>query len=155
MNNQMPSLDLMYELVKDNYERVSRWADSLDNKVIGLFGLTTILIGAVTAVTASSIVWNAHIIPLCVAIVAFIVSSCFALRCFQTRQFMLGYDPGVLLEDYASLQPNEAKYWVMKHDAYNYEHNRQLINEKADALRWAILAAAIEVIALVIWMVVC
>jgi hypothetical protein len=67
---------------------------------------------------------------------------------------MLGYDPGILLDEYASLKPDEAKYWVMKHDGQNWEQNRKLINNKAETLRWAIVAAATEVVALIVWLAV-
>jgi hypothetical protein len=154
MNNNWPSLDVIYELTKGNYQMVTQWADSLDNKVVGLFGLSTVVIGVVTAFTATSIAWDVRIIPLCIAITAFVVSSCFALKSYQSREFMLGYNPGVLLEDYASLQPEETRYLIMKYDGQNWEHNRQLLNNKADALRWAIVATGVEVTASVIWLLV-
>lgn len=154
MNQQWPSLDLIYELTKRNYQTVAQWADSLDNKVVGLFGLSAVVVGVVTAVTAASIAWDVRIIPFCMAIAAFVVGSCFALKSYQSREFMLGYDPGVLLEDYAPLEPDEAKYLIMKYDGQNWEHNRQLLNDKADALRWAIIATAFELTALVIWLLV-
>lgn len=153
MNIQRPSLDLMYDLTKDNYHMIAEWADSLDNKVIGLFGLMTVLISVVTALTASSITWDLRVAPLGIAFIAFISGISFALRSFQTRQFIFGYDPGILVEHYTSLQPDEAKYWIMRHDGHNWKHNARVINDKADALRWAIVSSAVEVTTLIVWLI--
>jgi hypothetical protein len=154
MDIDRPSMDLVYELAKGHYQMIAQWADSLDNKVIGLFGLTTIIIGVITAFTAKNITLDWSITPLCVGTLAFIANVYFALKSFQTREFMIGYDPGILLEQYSSLKTDDVKYWIMKHDGENWERNRKLINDKADALRWAVVAAAAEVIALVAWLVV-
>jgi hypothetical protein len=154
MDTERPSMDLVYDLAKGHYQMIAQWADSLDNKVVGLFSLSTIIIGVITAFTAKNIAWDWRVIPLCVGALAFVVNVCYALKSFQTREFILGYDPGVLLEEYSSLKPDEAKYWIMKHDGQNWEGNRKLINDKADALRWSIVATAIEVVALLFWLVV-
>ncbi len=154
MDTERPSIDLVFDLAKGHYQMIAQWADSLDNKVVGLFSLTTIIIGVITAFTAKNIAWDWRVIPLCVGALAFVASVCFALKSFQNREFMLGYDPGVLLEEYAPLKSDEVKYWIMKHDGQNWEQNRKLINDKADALRWAIVAAATEVVALTVWLAV-
>lgn len=154
MDTERPSIDLVFDLAKGHYQMVAQWADSLDNKVVGLFSLTTIIIAAITGFTAKNITLDWRVIPFGVGAIAFVASVCFALKSFQTREFMLGYDPGVLLEQYAPLRSDEVKYWIMKHDGQNWEGNRKLINDKADALRWAIVAATIEMVALTAWLVV-
>lgn len=154
MKPDRPSLDTLFELSRGHYETVAKWADSIDNKSVGLFGLMTFLIGAITAFNRNQIAWDWTIVPLLIAAAAFCLALVFVLTSFQTRQFILGYHPGVLLEDYAEYTPAEAKYWIMKHDGQNWEHNRQVLNDKADMLRLAILATGFEVAALVVWLIV-
>ena len=154
MQTNRPSIDLVYDLAQGHYQTIAQWADSLDNKVVGLFSLSTIIITVITGFTAKSIALDWHVTPLCIGALAFLTHVVLALKSYQARDFMLGYDPAVLLEQYAALEVDKAKYWIMKYDGQNWEHNRQVINAKADSLRWAIVFAAIEVVALLVWLAV-
>jgi len=159
-----PSIDIIYEMVKDQHTLISAWSDSLDNKVIGLFGLTTLILGAVTALNkayfASPILKEGHVTldwslaPLVIAALSFIISSIFCLKTFQTKGYSLGVDPRILLEDYASFTPDESKHWLVKFDGEHWEQNLKALNEKASSLRIAIIAATVEIIALVAWIIV-
>jgi hypothetical protein len=152
--SQFPSIDLIYDMVKEQHEFISDWADSLDNKVAALFGLTTILIGAFTALNKGEISYGWTFVPLGIAALSFVVSSVCAFLSFQPRKLFFGLNPTILLDDYASEVDEETKYSLVKFDGDHWEQNCESINDKASWLNRAIIAAVFEMIALVAWIIV-
>ena len=151
--DKMPSIDLVYDMINDQHKLISDWCDSLDNKVVGLFGVTTLFIGIITTVNKGNLALNWQLIPFVVAVIAFAVSCLFSFRSFQTRRFYIGLDPRILLADYASRQPEDAKYYLVNYDGQYWEQNLEAVNKKACSLRVAIFAGAVEIIALIVWVV--
>ena len=150
---KLPSIDLIYEMMIDQHKLISDWCDALDNKVIGLFGITTLFIGIITTLNKSNLGLNWSLVAFAVAIVAFVLSSCYSFRSFLTRRFSLGLDPRVLLRDYAILQPQETKQHLIEFDSQHWEQNVEVLNEKSHALHIAIIWGAIEIIALIFWVI--
>lgn len=153
-NQKESSIDLIYEMMKEQHSLLSSWSDSLDNKVISLFSLTALIIGAITALNKGQITTDWHLVPLVISTLSFVVSSLFCLKAYQTKKLSLGLDIKILLEQYVLSSPIELKYWLIKFDGEHNKNNIKTMNVKADSVNIAITAGAIEIISLVVWIII-
>ena len=78
----------------------------------------------------------------------------FSWHGFKTRTYIMGNNPRKLLQQYASLEPDSTKRYLLKFWGENFEHNLSILHRKAFALRWAIRFAGIEVLLLLIWLII-
>ena len=123
MANDFPSIDLCYQISRNQTEILSKWTDSIDNKTIALFGTSTLLIGIISAFQAERLSLDLKIIPFMIAVLSFMISAYFAWHSFRLRTFLILYDPQILLDDYAPREPADAKEWLLKNDSENFERN--------------------------------
>lgn len=153
MENDFPSIDLCYQISRNQNEIFSKWTDSLDNKTIAVFSTSTLLIGIISAFQAERLSLDLRIIPFIIAMISFLIGVYFAWQSLRIRTFMILYNPQILLDDYAPKEPSDAKEWLLKYDSANFEHNHQVIDNKANSLDKAIVFMGVELVALVIWLI--
>lgn len=150
MKQNLPSLDLAYEASKGHYEMVAKWNDSLDNKIIAVFSVASLLIGILAAFKSVQAISSPTFY---LAAVFFIVTASLCWKGFKPKTFMMGNNPKKLLEQYAPLNTNDAKWYLLKYSGENYEHNLSILRQKSSALKWAVSTAGIEVMLLLIWLI--
>lgn len=153
MKQDLPSLDLAYEASKGHYEMVARWVDSIDNKIIAVFSVASLLIGILATFKGVSPEWHFTFIIFCLATAFFIATATFCWKGFRTRTFIMGNNPRKLLEQYAPLNPDETKRYLLKYWGENYEYNLTVLRQKSSALKWAIPSAGVEVLLLLCWLI--
>ena len=150
---QLPSLDLVFELTKDHYAFVGKWADSLDNKAISIFSIGALLIGVITAIETPKIMCGLQMLFFILAVLAFVTTATFAWKALEVRGYISTLNPNVLLKEYASLNVSTAKYYLVEHTANNFEYNKAILDNKAKNLHISMIFVGIEIISLVIWLV--
>lgn len=148
------SIDLIYDMILEQHKKISSWSDSLDNKIIGLFSLTVVIVGTITALNSGQLTADWHVVPLVISVFSFIVSSLLCLKAYQTKKFSLGLDTKILFEDYVKHPPSVTKYLLIKHDTKHSNKDIKTINDKANLLNLAILAGAFEIVSLIIWIII-
>jgi hypothetical protein len=153
-NRKLPSLDLVFELSKSQEELVWKSAESNDSKVIALFSISSLVLGAVLALQPEHLELDLKLIPFAIALLSFVLTVYFSFRSFQVRTFILGHHPSTLLDQYASMETDEAKRQLIKYYGDNFDFNSQVLGEKATYLSWAIVTSALEVIGLAVWLLV-
>ena len=148
VNNE--TVKLAYEEAKSLQPFMSSWSDAVDAKVIAVFGIASVLIGAIPAIAGTPdstwewLLW----LP---AALFWAGAGWFSIQAFLTLDFRVGPVPGKLLEpEWAELSPEEYRFYRMRDMAKDYSHNRKQINRKAVALWWSIAFVAAESLALVL-----
>ena len=149
----LPSLDLIFELTRDHYEVIGKWADSLDNKAISIFSVGALLIGVITAIETPTLMCTWQAVLFILAVVSFITTSIFAWKAFRVRGYIATLDPDVLFKEYATRNVSCAKYYLVEYAAKNYKYNKAILEKKAKHVHISMIFVGIEIIALVIWVV--
>ncbi len=129
MRQNMPSLDLAYEASKGHYEMVSKWIDSIDNKIIAVFSVASLFIGILATFKDVTPAFSSTFILFCLATASFIAIAYFCWNGFRTRTFIMGNNPKKLLEQYASRNPDDTKRYLLKYWGENFEHNLSILHK--------------------------
>jgi len=146
-----PSMNIFYEWGRTAPEQLSKVADALDTKIIGIFA-TACLIISVTAALAKQICLNVSSIPFAVALVCFAIILIRSLLVLRGRRFFVANDPHILKEDYWVLQPNEAREEYWNYIEQNFDVNYSLVHVKGQVLQWIVPLLGVEVISLIVWL---
>jgi len=154
MTNDLPSLDLAFDVSKGHYEMVAKWIDSIDNKIVAVFSVASLLIGLLATFRGVTPEYSFTFMLFCLATASFIVTGGFCWHGFRTRTFIMGNNPKKLLEQYALRSPNYTKRYLLKYWGENFEHNLCILRQKAVALKWAIRFAGVEVLLLLAWLII-
>ncbi len=149
----LPSLDLVYELTKSNYELISRWSDALDNKLVATFGVGTLIIGIVTTIGAPITKIDISFILFVLAVIAFICTVISVWKGYKVNKYYAALNPKTLLEQFAVLTDYDAKYWLTKYSCKHYAYNKAIVDNKSRYLNITIISVSIEVILLLSWII--
>jgi len=145
------SRDLTYEWGRTAPEQLSKVADSLDTKILGVFSVACIIISVITAI-ANKIQLDMGLIPFIIAFTSFIVILVKSLLVIRPQWFFVADSPKILREDFWKLEPEEAKKKYWEHLESDFEANYDKVNIKGRTLHWTIILLATETIALVVWL---
>jgi len=150
--NKHPSRDLTYEWGRTAPEQLSKVADALDAKIIGVFSIACIIISVTTALT-NKIQYDVSLIPFAVALISFIIILKKSVRVISPQPFFVADSPKVLREAFWKLEPEEAKeeYWGHLENAFAANYDK--VTVKGHTLSLTIKLLAIETISLVVWLV--
>ena len=144
------TVEMMYEETTSSGSFMATWADAVDAKVIAIFSVASLLIGAIPAIggiKASGWEWT----PWIVAAFGWFGAGWFCIGAFRTRSFRVGPDPSKLLnEAWTHLTPDAYRSYRVRDLAKDWLSNWEAINAKAEAMAWAIPMVAIEATALVV-----
>lgn len=144
------TMEIMFDEARQGQAFLSQWADAIDAKVLGVFGAASVLIGAIPAiggVKAHGWEWT----PWVVAGIAWAIASILCWMAYGTRSYLLGPDPSTILnESWTSLAPNSYRFYRIRDMGKAWSNNQEVINEKAEALGWALPFVAIETGALLV-----
>ena len=148
---EYPSMEITYEWGRAAPEQLSKEADALDTKIIGLFAAASIIIGVV-ATLAKEFRLNWTLLPFAVAGISFLVIFVRSMWVLRAYQFLVADDPKILREDWWILEPYQVKqkYWASIERAF--AKNYKAVNAKGRALQLIVPLLALEVISLIVWL---
>jgi len=149
--NKYPSRDLTYEWGRTAPEELSKVADALDTKIIGVLSIACIIISVTTAL-ADKIQLGVSLIPFIIAFISFIVILIKSLRVIKPQNFYVADSPKILREDFWKLEPEEAKREYWEHLENDFEANQEKVKIKGHTLSWTVKLLAIETILLIVWL---
>ena len=149
--NKYASRDLMYEWGRTAPEQLSKVADALDTKILGVFSIACIIISVTIALT-NKIQLGMSLIPFIIAIISFIIILIKSVRVIRPQSFYVADSPKVLREDFWKLEPEEAKEKYWEHLENAFEENHHKVKVKGRTLSWTVPLLAIETISLVVWL---
>jgi hypothetical protein len=143
---ELPSLDLVHEEVKDRLDVQLRQIDALDSKSGNMLFISSIVIGIGAAAQAalmgqagSALVLLVFSIP----IVLYLLAMFFALRSWVVRPYFRDPEPRPLRDYYLSKESDFTKRRIITHFISSYEWNKMVIKKKVRELRismWFFLA---------------
>ena len=146
-----PSRDLTYEWGRMAPEQLTKEADSLDTKIIGIFATACIIIGVTTAL-AEKVRLDATLIPFVLAFISFIAILLRSLWVIRPQWLFVSDSPLILREDYWELEPEETKEKYWKYVEKDFNSNYKIVKSKGRALSCTVPLLAIETISLVVWL---
>jgi len=136
---------LAYEHAREMQRTVEAWIDSLDNKVVAVFGVASGVISLVTSLaglppgTWGRGLWAG-------ALGAWLVSALYCRKAFKPNDFRLDPDARVLLDQkWLSLKPQQFLLDRLNNMGVSVGHNQTALKGKAEALRLALGWAVVEV----------
>jgi hypothetical protein len=149
--NKYPSRDLTYEWGRTAPEQLSKVADTLDAKILGVFSVACIIISVITAL-ANKIQLSVGLIPFIIAFISFIIILVKSLLVIRPQRFFVADSPKILREDFWKLEPEEAKKRYWEHLENDFEANYEKVKTKGHTLSWTTKLLAIETISLIVWL---
>jgi len=139
---------LAYEAARGTRETMSKWADSLDSKLVAVLGGGAVLLTVVPSLqppsphTLSLLFW-------CLAIVCWLFSVGFGVYGYHPKPLRVGPSPRALLgEDWLRLPAYQFHLYQLSVLAATYDHNFTTVERKGWALGRALLLTGAEVVSL-------
>jgi len=150
-NNSQPikrdTLDFIFEYTKNASEVQLKDVESLDNKVIQILSISSIIIGLIAFAIGRSNINYLALMPLVIALLAYIALVISAFIHLKARGFRRSIQADVLWENYWQDDIEEIKHSLVDDIGKAYAHNKRMIDKKARILLYVTIFAAIEVIA--------
>jgi hypothetical protein len=139
------TLDLIFDVTQHGPPNQFREMEALDAKLVQVFGAASIVIGlaGVAGVGRSNIV----IFFLVMAVIAYIAAAAAALWGMRMARTRRPYHSDSLLKDFWQSSAQEVKYALAYELPSIHSHNETIIESKANAARIAMIATALEVVA--------
>ncbi len=139
------TLDFIYEHVRDAPAQQRQTRDSLDTKMVQIFGAASIVIGLV-GVSSGELDGGGMVDALLIAAVtAYVATALITFYGVQVRRFRRSVQADELWNRYWWRKPDEAKHAIVHDVGKAYGHNRGLLRDKARAVRAGVLSAGLEV----------
>jgi len=149
--NKYPSRDLTYEWGRTAPEQLSKVADALDAKIIGVLSIACIIIGVTTAL-ANKIQLGISLIPFIIAFISFLLILIKSLRVIDPQNFYVADSPRILREDFWKLEPEDAKAKYWEHLEKDFQENYDKVESKGRTLKRTVWLLGIQTIALMVWL---
>lgn len=148
---ELPSLELVYNEVKDRLEVQMRQIESLDGKSGTLLFVSSVVIGMGAAAQAAILGTFHETLPMVmfsVPIVFYVMTVILAMRSWVRRPYFRDPEPRPL-RDYYSSQPSQfTKRRLTTHFISSYEWNAVVMKNKVNSLRYAVWFFLLQVISL-------
>ena len=149
--NKYPSKDLTYEWGRTAPEQLSKVADALDAKIIGVLSIACIIISVTTAL-ANKIQYDVSLIFFIVAFISFLLILIKSLRVINPQNFYVADSPRILREDFWKLEPEDAKAKYWEHLERDFQENYDRVKAKGNTLKYTVRLLAIETVVLMVWL---
>lgn len=132
------STGICYELSGKSIEQLVSLKEAVDGKSLALLGGASALI---TFVPALAKAWfdkplEIRNIPFALAIIFFGFAAFFLLRAYWPKAMMSTYDPKILLDNYAYLEPEQCQLQLLSHFASNYARNYNILSDVSGDVKW-------------------
>jgi hypothetical protein len=140
------TLDFIFEQVRDAPSEQLQAVDALDAKMVQVFGAAAVTLGLAAAGTAGH--GTTRGVFIIVAVVAFGVVACAAIYSLWVRRFGVSIAADQLWRRYWRDEVGNIKHAIVADVADAYSKNAALLAHKRVALRWALIALAVEAAAI-------
>jgi hypothetical protein len=138
---QADTLDLIYEVTRQGPAHQFQELQALDGKNAQVFSVASVVIGL------ASLAPEREVYLLALAVVAYVVVALASLWSVWVRPTRRPFHSDSLLDDYWQREAPFVKYALAREMPQIYTHNQKIIDRKACAARAAILATAVEAMA--------
>lgn len=136
---------MAYEHAREMQRTAETWIDAIDNKVVTVFGVSSGVIGVVTALASLPEGAIARI-PWILALGAWGFSAFYCWTAFKPREFRLDPEARLLLDEkWLSLKSPQFLLDRLSNMGTSVAFNKTVLSEKANALRRALGWAVAEV----------
>ena len=145
--------DLTFEWCRNTPEGLMSIAHGLDAKLVGILAAGSIVI-SVIATALDNLQWcRPDIVLLIVSALSYLFIFAGTARFIRPQKFESPSAPGIV-KQYWKYEPADVreKHWEIVEEMY--DNNKQVIDRKADFLKYALWALGVETISLVVWFVV-
>lgn len=153
--DEYPSLNLVFDLVRERLAQQTALADAMDSKASAVLGAASVVIGLAVALQAAVPIEQGlsmgnklvRTLPLVPLLVAYFVTAWTAYQAFTVRKYDYAPTPTRLL-DYVRDAEWFTKARVVKAMEVVYEDNATVYGEKAKWLRRSLWALTAQVVVL-------
>jgi hypothetical protein len=151
---EIPGLDLSYELLKDTLSKQYAESHSLDNKAISIFTISAAIIGLGLVIPLGT-----SFLPikdfLCsvfgwLSLGCFITTSVSAVTALWCREYITLDNPQIIREEYWELPSHKFKIEMLLHIEDYHPQNQHNLMIKGKAIMLMVPAAALQAIFLVL-----
>lgn len=150
---QIPSLDLAWDWVKNVLDEQVRSAEFYSNKAIQIFSLTTAVTGFAIPFSLKELPQRLQLTPdksfMLFALAAYVLTSIFTLVLLWGRNLTILRNPITIRESYWDLQPQDFKIETLTHIEDAFTDNQKILGHKTWMLRGIIFFAAIDILFIV------
>jgi hypothetical protein len=147
--SKLDTLDFIFDFVKDAPERQLHDAEMLDNKIIQILSVASIIIGLVGfGVGKISLNHTAEIAPLIVAILAYIVVVCLSIIHLKAISFRRSLHADELWQEHWDENVVDIKHDLVADIGEAYGHNKGIIDKKKVTLLWTLVFIGIQVVSI-------
>lgn len=151
---QPETVDLVFELSKDEYLKLLQEADALDGKLVAIFGIGSIMIGVISGLGqdtfSAASQWDWTLFSLASLFFGVTVGLCTAG--LWRRQFIGPLNPAKVQELYLRKDPAQAKKEHLEFLTAYYATNLRHVRNKGFFAYWALPALGGEVALLFAWL---
>jgi hypothetical protein len=160
--NNLPSLDIIFDIIKESIKNQQDRIDALDAKANFIFVSSSVLIG--TALTAQVSISSNNILvigysisrvwPLILLLIPYIFIIIMIFNAYHIRRYANIGNPVILVNNYLDAPEQETKKNVVEDIAKAYEENHKEIENKACYVEYAFKALIMESILLAIALII-
>ncbi|MDD4876935.1 MAG: hypothetical protein PHQ86_07400 [Dehalococcoidales bacterium] len=141
------SLDFIFEYTRNAPELQLKDVEALDNKVIQILSVASVIIGLIGFVIGKANINVLSLIALLIALLAYIVLAIFAFIHLKSTNFRRSGQADTLWDEFWSDDVKSIKHSLVADISKAYAFNKTLINKKARTLLCVVIFAAVEVVA--------
>ena len=153
VDEEFPSRDLAFEWGRTAPGELSKVADAIDTKLLGVFAAASVIIGVTTALVQDINIGYPGI-PFAVSFAAYALILVVSLWGLWPRQFPGPSSPKMLREYYWKLEPDKARVHYLGHKEKQYNDMYPKVRLKGRLLSCAVPLLGVEVIFLILWLLV-
>jgi len=153
IKNKYPSMDITYEWGRTAPEQLSKESSALDTKIFNVFIAANVIIGVMVAFM-KQVQFDVSLIPFSIASASFLIIFVMSLRAYRAQRFYVADSPKILEKDYWKLEPYQTKLEYWEHVKKDFKQNLKATKAKGKTLSWVVPLLALEVIALIAWILV-
>ena len=147
MSREIPddTLEFIYNHIREAPQHQQRTREGLDTKMVQIFGAASIVIGLAGVSSRELDGGDAVDILLVGAVVAYVASAFTAFFHLRVRKFRLSLQAHALWRNYWLSEPKDVKHALVQDISEAYEHNKRLLDQKAETIVVGLVATGLEV----------
>jgi hypothetical protein len=141
------TLEFIFEYIKDAPEAQLKDVEALDNKVIQILSVSSLIIGLIGFVIGKSGINFPALLVLFLGLLAYVALAVTAFIHLKSANFRRSFQADVLWKTFWADDVGAVKQSLVDDIGETYAFNKGLINKKAKTLLFVVIFAAIEVVA--------
>ena len=141
------SLDFIFEYTRSGPEVQLKDVEALDNKVIQILSVSSVIIGLVGFTIGKNGVKFPYLTTFIVALLAYMSLAVSAFIHLKANKYRRSLQADVLWQEFWESDVKDIKHSLVADIGKAYTHNKELIEKKSRTLLFVVVFGAIEVIA--------